>query len=96
MIAQRSVAVFASRAGDNKEHGCKQDRHRQREGDQSSRCFHHGPIAIGIVNDANGKAADYPANGIAIETLIESTVSVTTRHSENAPIANVAAIALVN
>jgi hypothetical protein len=47
-------------------------------------------------NDANGKAADYPANGIAIETLIDSTVSVTTRHSENAPIASVAAMALVN
>jgi hypothetical protein len=96
LMAQRSIAVFATRAGDDKEQGRKQNRHREREGYQSNRCFHHGPIAIGIVNDANRKAADYPANGVAIETLIDSTVSVTTRHSENAPIASVAAMALVN
>jgi hypothetical protein len=47
-------------------------------------------------NDANGKAADYAGTGIAIEILIDSTVSVTTRHSESAPIASVAAMALVN
>ena len=48
LMAQRSIAVFATRAGD-KEQGRKQNRHRQREGYQSNRCFHHGPIAIGIV-----------------------------------------------
>jgi hypothetical protein len=47
-------------------------------------------------NDANGKAVDYAGTGIAIETLIDSTVSVTTRHSESAPIASVAAMALVS
>ena len=39
---------------------------------------------------------DYAGIGIAIATLIDSTVSVTTRHSESAPIASVAAMALVN
>jgi hypothetical protein len=92
----RRSEISAARTSGNQKRDCKQDRHRQREGHQSNRCFHHGPIAIGIVNDANGKCADYPTNGVAIETLIESTVSVTTRHSENAPIASVAAIALVN
>jgi len=42
-----------------------------------------------------GKAADQPGNGIAIDTLIDSTVSVTAKHSDRAPIASVAAIALV-
>jgi hypothetical protein len=46
-------------------------------------------------NDANGKAVGYAGTGIAIETLIDSTVSVTARHSESAPIASVAAMALV-
>jgi hypothetical protein len=38
----------------------------------------------------------YPGIGIAIETLIDSTVSVATRHSDSAPIASVAAMALVS
>jgi hypothetical protein len=42
------------------------------------------------------KPADYSGIGIAIETLIESTVSVTARHSDTAPIASVAAMALVS
>ena len=46
--------------------------------------------------DANGKRRDYAGIGIAMLTLIESTVSVTTRHSDNAPIASVAAMALVS
>lgn len=41
-------------------------------------------------------AGDYPGNGIAIDTRIDSTVSVTAKHSDKAPIASVAAIALVN
>jgi hypothetical protein len=49
VIARRSIAVFATRAGDDKEHGCQQDRYRQRDGHQSNRCFHHGPIAIEII-----------------------------------------------
>jgi hypothetical protein len=55
-----------------------------------------------LLKDANKKAAGYPGNGIvpgngiAIETLIDSTVSVTTRHSDSAPIASVAAMALVS
>jgi hypothetical protein len=43
-----------------------------------------------------GRAADQTGTGIAIETLIDSTVSVTARHSETAPIASVAAMALVS
>jgi hypothetical protein len=43
-----------------------------------------------------GKAADYAGIGIAIETLIDSAVSVTTKHSDSAPIASVAAMTLVS
>jgi hypothetical protein len=39
---------------------------------------------------------DQTGSGIAMVTLIESTVSVTTRHSDNAPIASEVAMALVN
>jgi hypothetical protein len=38
----------------------------------------------------------YAGTGIAMVTLIESTVSAITRHSDNAPIASEAAMALVN
>jgi hypothetical protein len=38
----------------------------------------------------------YAGNGIAMLTLIDSTVSVTIRHSESEPIASEAATALVN
>jgi hypothetical protein len=42
------------------------------------------------------RATDQTGIGIAIETLIDSSVSVTARHSEIAPIASVAAMALVS
>lgn len=43
-----------------------------------------------------GKIFDYAGSGRAIETLIESTVRVTIRHSDNAPIASEAATASVS
>jgi hypothetical protein len=42
------------------------------------------------------KESGYAGKGIAIESLIESNVSVTTRQSESEPIASVAATASVN
>jgi hypothetical protein len=42
------------------------------------------------------KLGGYAGNGIAMLTLIDSTVSVTIRHSESEPIASDAATALVN
>ena len=42
------------------------------------------------------KRPGYAGIGIAMVTLIESTVSVTTRQSDNAPIASEAAMTLVN
>jgi hypothetical protein len=44
----------------------------------------------------NRDDAGYAGIGIAMVTLIESAVSVTTRHSDNAPIASVVATALVS
>jgi hypothetical protein len=41
-------------------------------------------------------AGIYAGIGIAMVTLIESAVSVTTRHSDNAPIARKVAMALVS
>ena len=41
-------------------------------------------------------AGDHAGIGIAMVTLLESTVSVTTRQSDNAPTASEAAMALVN
>jgi hypothetical protein len=41
-------------------------------------------------------AGIYAGTGIAMVTLIESAVSVTTRHSDNAPIAREVAMALVS
>jgi hypothetical protein len=46
---------------------------------------------------ANGlEKIDYTGSGMAIETLIDSTVRVTIRHSDNEPIASVAATASVS
>jgi hypothetical protein len=42
------------------------------------------------------KGRDHVGIGIAMLTLIESTVSVTTKHSDSAPIASEAAMALVS
>jgi hypothetical protein len=41
-----------------------------------------------------GKAGNYAGIGIAMVTLIESTVSATRRHSDSAPIAREVAMAL--
>jgi hypothetical protein len=46
--------------------------------------------------DWPGKQIDYAGIGIAIETLIERTVRLTIRHSDNAPIASEAATASVS
>jgi len=43
-----------------------------------------------------GKKVDQTGSGIAMLTLIDSTVSATIRHSESEPIASEAATALVN
>jgi hypothetical protein len=43
-----------------------------------------------------GNARDHAGIGSAMDTLIESTVSVTTRQSDSAPIASEAAMALVS
>ena len=94
---------LAPRAGHNQQRCRQQDCRRQRNRHKSDRCFHHVSR-----RDANRRALafsemvqikicrDYAGSGIAMVTLIESTVSATTRHSDNAPIASEAAMALVN
>ena len=42
------------------------------------------------------KSPELAGIGIAMVTLIDNTVSVTTRHSDNVPIASEAAMALAN
>jgi hypothetical protein len=51
---------------------------------------------VGLAREANWKRRDQLGIGSAMVTLIESTVSVTTRHSDSAPIASEAAMALVS
>ena len=64
------------------------------DGHKADRCFHRGPIAMPIIARCLGKrckqknAWNYAGIGIAMVTLIDSTVSVTTRHSDSAPIAS--------
>src|SRR3979490_2281571 len=48
------------------------------------------------VGDLEKKGWGYAGSGIAMVTLIDSTVSATIRHSESEPIASEAATALVN
>jgi hypothetical protein len=45
----RTAGSWLSRADDDDEHGCQQDRYRKRDGHQSNGCFHQGPIAIEII-----------------------------------------------
>jgi hypothetical protein len=93
-LPDHGFALFAKR-GDQQRRG-QQDRHRQRDGDKDDRCFHHGSIAMLITAKiANGlkSVSGYAGIGIAIETLIESNVRVTIRHSDSEPIASVAATA---
>src|SRR5882672_8366571 len=51
-------------------------------------------LEVALGKDANRKSRDHAGIGMAMDTLIESTVSVTTRHSDSVPIARQAAIAL--
>ena len=53
-------------------------------------------IARYLRKGANKKTRDYTGNGIAMVALIDSTVSVTTRHSDSVPIASEVAMALVS
>ncbi len=55
----------------------------------------HRALSRHIVNGLEG-GFGYAGRGIAMETLIESIVRVTIRHSDNAPIASEAATASVN
>jgi hypothetical protein len=48
------------------------------------------------VGDLETNRLGYAGSGIAMVTLIDSTVSATIRHSESEPIASEAATALVN
>ena len=72
------------------------------DGHKSDRCLHRRPPAMPIIarcsfgKDANRKCRNHAGIGSAMDTLIESTVSVTTRHSDSAPIASEAAMALVS
>ena len=78
----------------------------KRDGHKSDRCFHRGPVAMKIIarcrvklkrKTATGRCRDYtPGSASPWCTLIESTVRVTTRQSDSAPIASEAAMALVN
>ena len=45
-------------------------------------------IACCFANDANRKTLNYPGIGIAMVALIDNTVSVTTRQSDNVPTAS--------
>jgi hypothetical protein len=93
-LPDHGFALFATR-GDQQRRG-QQDRHRQRDGNKDDRCFHHGSIAMLItakLRRAWKSVSSYAGIGIAMETLIESTVRVTIRHSDNEPIASVAATA---
>jgi hypothetical protein len=54
----------------------------------------HRGLSRKIANDQE-KTFDYAGSGMAIDTLIDSTVRVTIRHSDTAPTASVAATACV-
>jgi hypothetical protein len=56
----------------------------------------HRPLSRNTANGLGKITWGYAGNGMAIESLIESNVSVTTRQSETEPIASVAATASVN
>ena len=100
-----SSAVAPGRGSglDDQQRCRQQDCRRQRNRHKSDRCLHHVSR-----RDANHRAfafsemvqikicRDYAGTGIAMVTLVESTVSAITRHSDNAPIASEAAMALVN
>ena len=66
--------------------------------------FHDGPIAMPIIARCGAgsepmrtrNSGDYAGIGIAMVTLIDSTVRATIRHSDSPPIASEAATALVN
>jgi hypothetical protein len=101
VTAERPHRILAARSGGDQERCREQDRHRQRRGHKYDRCLHRSPFAMPItaprhakVENGLGKYFGGQAGiGIAIATLIESTVRVTTRHNDNAPIASVAATA---
>jgi hypothetical protein len=69
----------------------------------SSKGLHHGPIAILIVARRRAKMAigleeisRYAGIGVAMLTLIDSTVRATIRHSDSEPIASEAATASIS
>jgi hypothetical protein len=61
-----------------------------------ARVADHRPLSRSTANGPGKNNLGYAGNGMAIESLIESNVSVTTRQSESEPIASVAATASVN
>ena len=99
-LAEHGLGVFAARAGGDQKCRGQQDRDRQRRGDKYGRCLHGSPIAVlitarwraGIANDLENDF-DYAGSGIAMLTLIESTVRATIMHSDSEPKASVAATA---
>ena len=101
--AMRRGRVFAARSRGDQQRCRQQDRQRQRHGHKYDRCLHRCPIAMLIIapcraGNANGlkKRWGYAGIGIAMETLIDSTVRVTITHSHNEPIASEAATAFLS
>jgi hypothetical protein len=53
-------------------------------------------VSASLESTLKRKSPDQAGSGIAIATLIDSTVSVTARHSDNAPIVIAVTVVLVN
>src|SRR6185295_5666163 len=91
--------LFATGAGGDQERDGKQDRDRQGGGHEADRCLHARPIAMSIIACSlmmQTKSRNCHGNGIATVALIDSTVRVTTRQSDNVPIASEVAMAPSN
>jgi hypothetical protein len=80
--------LFAARPGGDHQGRCEQDRYRQRDGNQDDRRFHRCWTAMLItarcrakISKAGKTGLRYAGIGIAMATLIETSVRVTTRHS---------------